>query len=141
MSSNKRDRARGLINKVISNGSGLEGKARDWGRTWRATHTRHTKADLCISKQVLVHVSIKVDLEGVRLRVAIKIDGAVRENAAQVPIGDHGDVVESLARDASRGGRSGHVRLSRLIVPLGELNFEISGGRNGMDCLEVDSQV
>ena len=65
----------------------------------------------------------------------------MRENAAQVPIGDHGDVVESLARDASRGGRSGHVRLSRLIVPLGELNFEISGGRNGMHSLEVDGQV
>ena len=89
----------------------------------------------------MIHVSIEVDREGVRLRVAIEVDGAVRENAAQVPIGDHGDVVESLARDASRGGRGGHVRFSRLIVPLGELNFEISGGRNSMDCLEVDSQV
>ena len=101
MRSYKRDCARGLINKVISNGSGLEGEARDWGRTRRATYPRHTKADLCIGKQVLVHVSIEVDLEGVRLRVAIEIDGAVRENAAQVPIGDHGDVVEYLARDAS----------------------------------------
>ena len=139
MRSYKRDCARGLINKVISNGSGLEGEARDWGRTRRATHTRHTKADLCIGKQVLVHISIKVDLEGVRLRVAIEIDGAVRENTAQVPIGDHGDVVECLARDATWRGRGGYERLSRLIVPLGELNFEISGGRNGMDCLEVDS--